>query len=47
MPHANMARRHRGAAPREAEQGRMSQFISGVVFLGVMLLLFIMSGFRG
>lgn len=47
MPHANMAPHHRGPGQREAEQGRMSQFISGVIFLAVMLILFIMSGFRG
>lgn len=47
MPHANMVRPPRSPARREVEQGRMSQFISGMVFLAVMLLLFIMSGFRG
>jgi hypothetical protein len=47
MPDANMARPRRSAAPREPEQSRLSQLISGLVLLAVMLLLFVLSGFRG
>ncbi|CAA9289069.1 MAG: hypothetical protein AVDCRST_MAG27-4547 [uncultured Craurococcus sp.] len=47
MPNANMARPRRDPAPREPEQSRLSQLISGLVLLAVMLLLFVLSGFRG
>jgi hypothetical protein len=47
MSEASMIRRRPDAAPREAEQGWVSQLITGVIFLAVMLLLFVLSGFRG
>ncbi len=48
MSDANIARSRRATQPREAEeQGRLSQFVTGSIFLGVMLLLFVLSGFRG
>ncbi len=42
-----MARSRRNSAPPEAEQSRLSQLISGLAILAVMLLLFVLSGFRG
>ncbi len=47
MSEANTARPRRNTMPREEEQGRMSQLITGAIFLAVMLLLFVLSGFRG
>ncbi|MBL6076897.1 hypothetical protein JMJ56_02695 [Belnapia sp. T18] len=47
MSDADMARSRRAAGAREAEQGLVSQLITGAILLAVMLLLFVMSGFRG
>ncbi|SDB15008.1 hypothetical protein SAMN02927895_00506 [Belnapia rosea] len=48
MSDMNSARSRRGAEPREQDQqGRLSQLVQGGIFLGVMLLLFVLAGFRG